>query len=159
MQWYPVIPVQTFDNGSGVFQPRGPNVKISNKVFMKDSGSQKSMEITGATTLSQIETSGMYSVGDYWQLKVGFWYQSLNTASGDRFTVQISSDNGQTWSTVRQYSRKNAGNDGWTSDAMWYNESTEFAKPAGAQSIKLRIVAALVSTGAVYFENFSLDGR
>jgi hypothetical protein len=157
MQWLPVIPVQTFDNGSGVFQPRGKYVKITNKVFMKELGSQKSIEITGATTSSQIQTDETYLVGTYSQLRVGFWYQSLSTATGDSFSVQISMDNGQSWSTVRQYSRNS--NNVWNSDSVWYNGSTEFAKPAGAQRISLRIVAAIMSSGALYLENVSLDGR
>lgn len=154
------MPVQTFDSADSVFQPRGKYVKITNKVFMKELGSQKSLEITGATTSSRIETNGTYFVGNYSQLKVGFWYQSLRTATGDSFSIQTSSDNGQSWSTVRQYSRNTAGSD-WASDSVWYNGSTEFGKPAGAQSIKLRIMVAITSTtdGAIYFENVSLDGR
>ena len=166
MQWYPVIPVQTFDNGNDVFQPRGKYVKITNKVFRKELGSQKSMEITGATASSQIETAGTYVVGNYAMLKVGFWYQSLSTTSGDSFSVQISSDNGQSWNLVRQYARNtttsttgSTGSDVWASDAVWYNGSTIFAKPASAQSIKLRIAAAITSSGALYLENVSLDGQ
>jgi len=157
MQWLQVIPVQTFDNGYGVFQASGKYVKITNKVFMKDLGSLKSVEITGATTQSQIKTAGTYFVGNYWQLKVGFWYQSLSTATGDSFSVQISSDNGQTWNTVRLYSRNSGGD--WISDSIWYNGSTEFARPVGAQWISLRIVTSIKSKGALYFENVSLDGR
>lgn len=125
---------------------------------MKELGSQKSVEIKGATTLSQIQTDGTFFVGDYWQLRVGFWYQSLGAANGDSFSVQLSSDNGQSWSTVRQYSRNNSGTD-WTSDSMWYSGSMELANPSGAQWIKLRIITAIKSKGALYFENVSLDGR
>lgn len=126
---------------------------------MKELGSTKSVEITGASTLSQIQTTGTYFVGDYWQLKVGFWFQSLSTAIGDGFSVQISSDNGLSWNTVRQYSRTNTTGDVWTNNSVWYSGSMEFAKPIGAQSIKLRIVTAIKSKGALYFENVGLDGR
>ena len=128
---------------------------------MKDLGSKKSVEITGATALSQIQTAGTYSVGNYGVLKVGFWYQSLSTASGDSFSVQISSNNGQSWNMARQYARNTTTSTGsdWASDSVWYNGITEFGRPADAQWIKLRIVTSIKSQGALYLENISLDGR
>ena len=148
------LPIQTFEKSLGVFQA-GKNVKITSKVFMKQLGSLKSVGITSnSTTLSQMQTIGTYFVGNYWQLKVKFWYQSLSTAAGDGFVVQISSDNGQ-WNTVRQYSR----NTEWTSNSLWYDGTFEFVKPASAQRIKLRIATLIRSKGALYFENVGLDGR
>jgi hypothetical protein len=158
MQWYQVFPVQTFDNGFGVFQVIGKTAKLNTKVVMKELGSLKSLGFTGSTSL--IQTTGTYFVGNYWQLKVGFWFQSLTTATGDSFSVQISSDNGVSWQTVRQFSRDTTtGSDVWTTNGVWYNGSTEFAKPDGAQWIKLRITTAIKSKGGIYFENVSLDGR
>ena len=122
---------------------------------MKALGSVGSVQIKGNTATSQIQTSSSYLVSSYGQLKVNFWYQSVSTSVGDRFIVQISSDNGLSWNTIRQYSR----NTDWTSDSLWYNGTIAFAKPAGAKWIKLRIATSIKSTGGLYFENVGLDGR
>ena len=158
MQWYEVIPLQTFDNGFGVFQANGKYVKINNTVVMTDVKSQGSVQITGNSTLSRLQTRGTYFVGDYWQLKVDFWYQSLNTAANDSFSVQIWRDNVKSWNTVRQYSRNTTGSV-WTNDTAWYNGVEQFAKPSDATWIKLRIVTAINSKGTLFLANVRFDGR
>ncbi len=138
-----------------VFKARGKYAKINTKVVMNELGSRKSLEIKGDTSWSQIYTHESFFVGDYQELQVGFWYSSVNAAAGDSFGVEISSDNGNTWDTVHDYSRDKE----WPSDKIWYNGTKEFKKPDGAQWITLRIMAAVKSKGALYFENVSLEGR
>lgn len=124
--------------------------KITNKMCMKDLGSKKSVEIKGATTVSLFRPRVPFLlvvIGN--SESVSAWFQSLSTATGDMVSHGA---------RFVSFHTANSGSD-WPSDSVWYNGSTEYARPAGALSIKLTTETSINSKAALYFENVSLDGR
>lgn len=146
-----VFPMEGFESGLGIFKTDGSSAKSTTARAIEG---KRSLELKDFKATSLVYTSAAYFVGNYQTLNIDFGYWPLGLKSGDSFFVEVSSNNGASWQTIREFKYGVA----WSVDnSSWYSGATQWTNDA--QSIQLRIRAVFKSKQKVYIDNVTLRGQ